>query len=157
MRIPWRPRGPWLPWLLLGAFLAMIASLFVPVVQVACWVGATDLEIEWVVTDAATGEAVRGATILVAPSNCREIQFSLVTDENGRAKRSVNCGCSGRSGWNIDTCFVHLPNWYFLVSAKGYIRSECEMLDDPENFRRVQGGSPTATLLVPITLDRKAG
>jgi hypothetical protein len=152
-------------WLHRFAFAFILVSLLVvafvmlrPSIQRFYWVGNTDIEIEFLVTDALTGETIQGATIQVRVEGeeCggkKKEQFNLVTGANGSVKRLVrNCMSFGTVGDNIDTFAMHLPLWSYQVSRDGYIPSEWKVLDDMEYAGKVQRGTPAATLLIQIPL-----
>lgn len=96
-------------WLILAGILVGIALLLVPATQRIHWVGFTDLEIEFLVTDAVTENPIPGAPIKVQSEGglCAEREkqrFSLVTDSDRSVRRlSPGCMCFGTSGWIIDT------------------------------------------------------
>src|SRR5262249_17538012 len=123
------------------------------------WVGATDLEIEFVVTDGASGQPVAGAQIDVDSrggfyDKSAEEQFQLTADADGKARRVCrNAMCFGtRSGLGFtDTFVVHLPWWRFRASAPGFRTGEWQELDVPEYGRQVQRVKPgRSRLLVPV-------
>lgn len=151
----------WTQWLILAAILIAGVGLLLPSTQRVRWVGSTDLEIEFVVTDALTQEPINGATVDVHSDGgfCAEREkdrFALVTDGDGSVKRLLKgCMCFGTSGWNIDTFVVHLPWWFYQVSADGYSVAAWTELDIPANVRKVQRGSPAARLVMSIKLDKK--
>jgi hypothetical protein len=140
--------------------LAALGLLFLPTLLPCDWVGDTDLEVEFVVRDTATGEPVPGATLQVHSEGglCAERErqdFSLVADPAGRVKRLCrNCLCFGTRGWNIDTYVVHLPWWFYQAKAPGYRPSALLQLDVPEYVRQVQRGRPFARLVVRVPLER---
>ena len=113
---------------LLGLFAIPLAALGFDRVVRVCWVGYTDLEIEFIVTEADTRQPIRGAEITVLSeggfySEREEKQFKLETDHEGRARRVCHDSmCFGtQSGLCLtDTYVVHLPGWYIQVSAPGY-------------------------------------
>jgi hypothetical protein len=147
-------------WLVVGLILTVVVLLFLPPHKRVRWVGSTELEIEFTVADATTNVPIAGATIQVHSAGGfyaeRDPQdFALITDKAGHAKRLCkDCMCYGTSGWNIYTFFVHLPWWFYRVSARGYAGSELTALDIGENVRRVQRGKPAARLVVPIRLEK---
>ncbi len=126
------------------------------------WVGHTDLEIEFVVTDAETGLAIEGATIRqVDPEGGLyheegEKSFSLNTDARGMARRTCkHVMCSGgHSGLGFgETYGVDLPLWYYQISAPGYETTGVISLHEIENVRRVQRiGRGQAKLIAPTAL-----
>ena len=147
-------------WLAISAVILAGVLLLLLGAQHVCWVGGTDLEIECIVTDALTGEPIKGASIHVTSKGgfCDEgkkQEFSLVTNADGSVKRlAKGCMCSGTSGVGVNTYFVHLPSWRYQASADGYISSEWTQLDVPENVSQVQRGKPAATLAISIQLTK---
>jgi hypothetical protein len=129
------------------------------------WVGGTDLEIVFVLTDADTGEPIRGAKLLVHSEGGfykerEEKEFSLVTNEMGTASRVChNTMCCGKQS-NLrftDTFGVYLPDWFVSPSAPGYEAGETFFLDDVPYQRQVQRLAPGRTrLMVPLRLHRAA-
>jgi hypothetical protein len=131
--------------------------------QTSKWVGHTDLEIRFVVTESETGRPIHNASLHVRtePSGlCDDLparEFTLTTDESGEVSQVVkNCMCFGSHGAFEDTFVSHLPQWTFRATASGYSSTAVEYLDDPKNVRQVKRGKPFATLSVPIGL-RKSG
>lgn len=157
MRVLRLSRGQWL---VVGLILVIVALLVLPAAQTIHWVGYTDLEIEFVVTDAETDIPVPAATVYVHSEGGfyaeRERQdFELTTNEVGTVTRLCkDCMCFGTSGWNIDTYVVHLPDWYYRVSAPGYVESALTALDVLENVQQVQRGKPAARLVVQVRLEK---
>lgn len=150
-------RLPLVQWVVLLLFVA-VALISLSVEQRIHWVGSTDLEIEFMVTDAATNEPIPEATIQIHSEGGLYAErgrqdFVLITGEAGQARRLCkDCMCFGTSGRNIHTFFVHLPEWYYHVIARGYAPSEVTELDIPENVGRVQRDKPAARLIIPIRL-----
>jgi hypothetical protein len=134
--------------LVVGLILVALGLLLLPALQTCHWVGHTDLEVEFVVRDAATGQPVPGATLQVHSEGGlwakRERQdFTLVADPAGSVKRLCkDCLC------------VHLPWWVYQAKAPGYRPSALLELDVSENVRQVQRGRPSARLVLPIPLER---
>jgi hypothetical protein len=133
--------------------------------QRICWVGHTDLEIQFVVTEAGTGEPVEAAEIAVFSEGGfyqerEEKQFILASNRDGTANRTChNSMCVGtQSGLRFtDTYAVHLPWWYFQVSAPGYQATDWTDLDSQEYQRQVQRAGPMkAKLVVPVILEPNA-
>ncbi len=80
------------------------------------WVGRTDLEVGFMVTDAETGLPISNATIRVrteAGGFCDDREqrsFTIATDANGLAKHiCTNCMCFGSRSAFENTFVVHLP------------------------------------------------
>lgn len=127
------------------------------------WVGGTDLEIEFIVRDAETGEPIKEALIRIRAESggfCKdedEREFCLLTDGQGRVKHLCEqCMCFGTQSRTKDTFVVHLPWWWFEVSAPGYSASELTYLDDLPYRRDVQRGKGTARLVVTTKLRKGA-
>jgi hypothetical protein len=150
----------WWIWVGLAGTVGIAGLFLIPAPLRIHWVGFTDLEIECFVKDAGNGAPIQGATIRVKSQGglCAESEngdFALVTDANGSVKRLVkDCMCYGTSGWNIDTYFVHLPEWVYQVKAEGYCESEWTGLNVAENVRRVERGRPAAILVVETDLKK---
>ena len=149
----------WLWGLCLGAILLGILGYDRSLV--IDWVGATDLEIEFAVTDLGTSQPIEGARIAVLSEGGfyrehEEKEFTLVTDQAGRARRvcheNMCTGVGSRLGFT-DTYHVYLPEWLFQVSATGYEPRELVELHVPEYSRRVQRIGPgRAKLVVELSL-----
>lgn len=144
----------------MGILLLPVVLLLLPATQTIYWVGATDLEITFTVTDAATDQPVPGATIRVHSRGGfydeadRETFFTMTTDEAGAVTRLCrNSMCFGSKNWYTDTYVVHLPHWTYRVEARGYARNDLIELDLGDNIRRVQRGKP-ARLVVPTRLEK---
>ena len=129
------------------------------------WVGHTDLEIEFVVTDATTGHPVEGAEVAVRPDGGLyqerdEAAFALRTDAAGTARRVCHSSmCFGtQSGLGFtDTYVVHLPWWDVRVSAAGCEPVGNFFLDVPEYVRQVERVGPRAAkLVVQVSLRKSA-
>lgn len=127
------------------------------------WVGHTDLEIRFVVTDVDSGRPVPNASVQVrteSSGRCDNLparEFTLTTDENGQAWQAVKgCTCYGSEGAFENTFVSYLPQWSFRVTANNYSSAEVASLELTENARQVTRGPPFATLCVPIRL-RKSG
>jgi len=133
--------------------------------QRVCWVGATDLEIEFMVIETDTGQPIERADIAVVSeggfyTEHEEKQLNLETNGDGTADRTChNSMCFGtQSGLRFtNTYVVHLPWWYFQVSAPGYQTTDWTYLDSHEYQRQVQRLGPgKAKLVVPIILEPNA-
>lgn len=149
-------------WTTLGFGTLLIVALWfwIPTLKRVSWVGHTDLEIEFIIFDAVSGEPIPGAVIQIKSEGgfCAErekMEFSLTADANGSAKRLLkDCMSFGTSGAYIDTYCVHLPWWIYRVEAVGYTSSGWTALDTPENARKVQRGNPAAQVAIRTELRR---
>jgi hypothetical protein len=123
------------------------------------WVGATNLEVGFLVTETPSGQPIEGAEFAVSKDSNyraeREMQFQLVTDSNGSTQRRCHClAFGGSSGLFIsNTYVVDLPWWNFQVSAPGYQTSEQMSLHAPEYERQIQRiGRGVEKLVVHVSL-----
>jgi hypothetical protein len=153
-------------WVAVAAVVAGLAPLLVlwfDRSQTIAWVGFNDLEVVFVVTDARTGAPVPGARVEVHSEGGlyeeRDPQdFVLTADGAGEARKVCrNSMCFGTQSWlrRTDTYAVHLPDWYFRVSAPGYQAAESVYLDTI-GFRRLarRAGPGKAQLVVRVPLER---
>ncbi len=127
------------------------------------WVGHTDLEVTFVVSDATTGQPIPHATIHIRAEPggfCADPfhpEFSITTDKHGHARQlSTSCLCFGSKGRFQDTFGSHLPRWSYHATADGYEATDRADLDVPENERRVQRGVSFATVSVSIQLRKSS-
>jgi hypothetical protein len=149
---------PWWSWLLAVTAVLVLTVVGYDRMLTIIWDGYTNLEVEFLVTDAATGEPVNGARINVHsefPPRDAEQDFSLVTDEGGIARHACTRMSSGKeSGLGFTKTFsVSLPEWAFRVSAPGYETSELLSLPFSKYGRQVQrlgGGQTKLVVRVPI-------
>jgi hypothetical protein len=157
-----RKRWRWIVLLMAAAPLAALA--YDRTVKLS-WVGHADLEIEFMVVDAASGQSIEGAEVAVQSEDGfyaerDEASFTLRTDAVGAAHRVCHDSmCFGtQSGLRVtDTYAVHLPWWTFRVSALGYQPTDPDFLDLRERVRQVQRVSPRAAkLAVRVPLQRMA-
>jgi hypothetical protein len=146
-------------WLVAGLIAALLGLLALPALATTRWVGSTDLEVEFVATDATTGQPVPGAEVEVWSGGGfyeeREPrEFRLAADPDGRAAYVCRGSmCFGTSSLFTDTYCVHLPHWWFRVSAPGYEATEPIDLDVLEYRRAVRKVGPRgAKLVVPVSL-----
>jgi hypothetical protein len=146
-----------------AAILVVGFVAFIVFGQTMKWVGHTDLEVRFIVTDAETGRLIRNATIHIRAESggfCDDSpqrEFTIATDENGEAKQfATNCMCFGSKGAFEDTFASHLPQWSFHATASGYSETDPANLNVSENSRQVQRGDPFATLNVLIRLRKDA-
>ena len=151
----------WRLWLI--GFVIALAGLWLwDRIGMIAWVGAKDLEISFIVSEAGSGQPVPFAKIDVnSRGGCSgepdEQAFLLMTDSKGNARRMCRCMSAGRlSRLRLtDTYSVRLPGWTVSASAPGYRSSEWIEIDTTERVREWQpeeqrGGK----LVVGITLQR---
>lgn len=126
------------------------------------WVGTTDLMVRFCVTDAETGQPVSNATVGIRAEpggvygDRQARRFMTTTDVDGIVQQTcARCMCFGSRSAFEDTYFVHLPDWWFHATASGYVDSEPEYLNQPVHIVRVQRGTPSATISVPIQLRQR--
>lgn len=146
-----------------GIFVAGLVAFFA-FGETIKWVGHTELEVRFVVTDAETGQPIPNATIHISAEpggfcdDPPQPEFTITTDQGSHAKHvTTNCICFGSKGTFEDTFTSHLPQWSFHATATGYSETDPAYLDVTENARQVQRGDPFATLSVPIRLRQNAG
>jgi hypothetical protein len=133
-------------------------------VQMMHWVGSTDLEVEFAITDAATGAQIPDARVEIKQAkggfyeDRDEKEFVLASGSDGLASRGGRESmCFGtRSGLGFtDTFVVHLPYWRFRVVAGGYESGEWTELDVPQYIRQARRAGPgKAKLVVPVSLHK---
>lgn len=149
----------------------LIAAVVLPLLVWGCdyvqtihWVGSTDLEVEFVITDAATGGPVPGSRVEVQSEGGfyeeRDKQeFVLATGADGVARKECRESiCFGtQSGLRFtNTYVVHLPWWRYRVVAEGYTSTAWDELDVLELRRQVRRAGPAkANLAVPVSLHKK--
>ena len=152
-----------LEWIVAGLIAILVVLLVLPATQKKVhWVGSTDLEVEFVVTDTATSEPISNARIEIRSEGGfyeeREPRdFHLVSEPDGHVSYSCrNSMCFGTSGLFTDAFAVHLPWWRFRVVADGYTPTEWVYLDEP-NYRRQarRAGRGKAKLVVPVAVHKK--
>lgn len=151
-------------WLAIAAVIVICVVALLPCAMTAKWVGHTDLQVFFVLTDADTGQPIPKAIVHVRAEPggfCEETdtrEFTITTDDNGHASHLCkSCMCFGSRGVLEDTFAAHLPPWWYHVSADGYASTEPEFLDDWKHARQVQRGKPFATIAVPIRLQKTTG
>jgi hypothetical protein len=146
----------WWKWLLLVACTVPVLGWGCDRLQTTYWVGSTNLEVEFAVADAGSGDPIPGARVDIQSEGGfqeeRDKQgFALVADPGGVARKECrNSMCFGtQSGLRFtDTYVVHLPWWRFRVTAPGYEPSEWVFLDAPEYVRQAQRAGPRRAKLV---------
>ena len=150
--------------LLVAAVVLLLLVWGCDVVQTIGWVGFTDLEVEFAVTDADTGSPVAGTRVEVQSEGgfyekLDKQEFVLVAGADGAARKECpNSMCFGtRSGLRFtDTFVVHLPWWRYRVFAEGYDPTEWNDLDVPELRRQVRRAGPgKAEFVVPVSMHKR--
>ena len=140
-------------------FALVVLPLFVwgsDHIQKTRWVGSTDLEVEFVVTDADTGGPVPSTRVEVQSEGGfyeeRDKQeFALVAGADGVVRKECRESmCFGtQSGLRFtDTFVVHLPFWRFRGVAEGYEMVEWTELGVPDYVRQIRKAGPGKTKLV---------
>lgn len=131
--------------------------------SVAAWVGHTDLQVRFLVTDAASGAPVPNATLHVraeAGGFCADRdprQFTIATDSKGVATQtSKQCMCFGKRGMFQDSFGMHLPRWHCHASARGFAPSVPVSLEAPEYARRIKRLRTNVELTVVLHLHKAA-
>jgi hypothetical protein len=149
----------------------LVAAVVLPLLVWGCdrfqtiyWVGSTDLEVEFAVTDAATGGPLPGSRVEVQSeggfyAEDFKQEFALTADAGGSARKECpRSMCFGtQSGLRFtDTFVVHLPFWRYRGVAEGYESSEWADLDVLELRRQVRRAGPgKAKLVVPVSLHKR--
>jgi hypothetical protein len=118
--------------------------------------GQTEVEVEFLVTDAETGEPIPGAPVdvrgpEVEPDGSQEGEVRLVTDEAGMARRRCRCAWYGERGWLRSSFTIVLPGWVFRASAPGYEPGpEMRFTEEQGRQSRRQGSSRAFTVPIPL-------
>jgi hypothetical protein len=132
--------------------------------QTIRWVGATHLDVQFLVTDADSGQPVQGACIHVwseggfydgAWEKDRGKLFELRTDAAGRVCRECrNNRCSGtQSRLRFTNSYnVTIPSWSLRVSAEGYQPST--WVDLEYAGKCVRAGPERDVLMVHVVLKK---
>jgi hypothetical protein len=116
---------------------------FLKLNQYETWVGATDLEISFLVLDGDTDERIKGASINIlaygSVSKLDQDKHPTVfkCDQNGEASYLYKqCKCSGSTGgwgpWKRESFYLDLPQWTVEVQAPGYTATGPFCIGDPE-------------------------
>ncbi|HKI32684.1 MAG TPA: hypothetical protein VKA46_12605 [Gemmataceae bacterium] len=149
-------------WWLLGLIAIPLAAWAFDRSLLSDWVGGTDLEIEFVITDVDSGEHVEAAEVLVFEEiglyrEAKGEPFTLVTGQDGTARRVCHDDlCSGKQSRLGFTHTYHVawPSWCVQISAPGYESSKpVWLLDMPEERRHEQHLGPMRdklTVRLPI-------
>jgi hypothetical protein len=131
-------------------------------------VGGTDLEIRFLVTDAANGGPIKGAKIAVHSdggfyNESEEKEFELVTGKDGIASRICHDNvCDSTQSWLgfTNPFSVSPPYWSFSVSAPEFEPSMVVNLAEfiyanPQLLE--QTGARQTRLVVPVSIKKTAG
>jgi hypothetical protein len=129
------------------------------------WIGSTDLEITFRVTDATTGQPIPEAVIDIvgAEWNCCgdcNPPLKLVTDDQGMVKKMcTQCTCTGYSGWKpffrwTETFHTRTPSWQFFASSPKHEKTELIWIDELGIRHTRQRGATFSTMRVDISLRR---
>jgi hypothetical protein len=127
------------------------------------WIGSTDLEIEFVITEIGSGKGVPGARVEIQSSTHsyetpKKEEFVLIADSGGVAAREwYNITCTGRqSGLRITNTFAVRRPWLkFRVTAAGFEATEWLAAEDLEAPRRVvRTGPRQSRWVIPVELKR---
>ena len=125
------------------------------------WVGRTDLTLEFVVTDAVTGQPIEGADVSIHSSGGfyaerEEMDLLLKSDQQGAARyvSRDNMCCGAESTLRFtDTFSAHMPYWSVVVSAPGYVATEPFGLHDHPARASVKRTAPRQSkVVIPIAL-----
>jgi hypothetical protein len=139
--------------------MAVIAIGFCPIYQ---GTGFTDLEIEFLVEDAATHAPIPGALVEVQSftgnvDHPHQTESVLTTDESGLARTTSAAWFDESSSLlGFTSSFsVNPPNWVFRVSAPEYPTNELLDLHSPACKRNsFRTGPRTSKLQVRISLQK---
>jgi len=150
----------WWKWLL----LVVCVPLLYDRTEMADWVGSTDLEVAFAVTEADSGKPIPNARVEIHmefgsyEGRREERDFVLVTNADGVAQKECrNNMCTGmQSGLRFtDTYSVDVPGWHLRVTALGFEPSERVWLYESKWIRQVQRVDPHRNkLMVPVSLTK---
>jgi hypothetical protein len=121
--------------------------------------GQTVVEVEFLVTDAETGEPIPNATVEVrgqvaeTDDGAQEGEVRLATDASGMARYHCRCTWYGERGWLKSSFLLLLPGWLFQASAPGYEPSQ-EMKFTHEQGRQSRRHNGGHAFTVPIPLQK---
>jgi hypothetical protein len=153
----------WWKWLLVVGILVPLLVWGYDRLQMIDWVGRTDLDVEFVVTEAGSSAPVPGARVEVHSDGGfyeekDPQEFVLITDADGVARKECRGNmCGGRSSGLgfTDTYAVSRPSWRFRVTAPGYEPCEWAALGEgPYRQQAKETGPGHARLEVAVSLQR---
>jgi len=146
-------------WIIAFALVVFVGLVSLFLGQTMKWVGHKDLEVRFLVTNAATGIPIANASVHVTVEpggfceNGDQGDFVLMTDQNGLATRmSKNCMSFGSKSSLEDTFAIHPPAWRFYATGEGYANSEPRFAEDVKVARKVIRGDQYAILPIGIQL-----
>ena len=152
--------GKTLPTLMFGLACAGILAFFM-LGQKTTWVGHTNATVNFVVTDAESGEVIPDAALKVWSGVSRfcedrdQPEFTVKTDQKGMAAPiNIRCMCYGSESVFENTYALQLPEWCFVAKAPGYVSSDLQFLGTEEHRKSVRRGKPNATVTVPVRLSK---
>lgn len=146
----------------IGLTVCAIAALS-PLATNVKWVGTADLEVDFVIIDAETGQPIPDAMIYVREEqgvgkNRQINSFTIAGDGNGHAKRvSTDCMSFGSRGAFEDIFAIRPPSWRFFATAAEYANSDPEDLLDrspPQPKKRSQRVRPHETITISVRLHK---
>jgi hypothetical protein len=149
--------------LLIVDLLALVVLAYDRVLMIH-WLGSTDLEIRFVVTDIATGEPIPDAKIEIKSEggrykDAKAENFTLTTNANGEA--SKNCYENWSSGTTSGLRFtnrygLYTPDWQYHGAAPKYKPSVWAGIEVFDKRNRPQRMGPRQHLLIiPIALQKE--
>jgi len=149
----------WWKRLLIAVFVLALLVIVYDRFGIILWQGMTDLEIEFVITDADSGKPVPKGRIEIQEMEPRNEPFGLIADDAGIARKICpDCRTGGAHSRLrfTDSWVLKMPSFMLHVTAAGYDPSARICLWEPkyrEQVRRIGAGQ--AKLVVPIFLEKK--
>ncbi len=145
-------------WLLLSVFSIALLVGGYDRIQRIYWVGSTDLEVEFVITDADSRHPIPGAQVEVFSELGNQEMFVLYSDSDGIARK--DCPDSKSSGTQsglrfTDTYCVPPPCWMYHVNAEGYEpRDWAGLCESDGSWRMQRTGRRQSKLEVAVSLKK---
>jgi hypothetical protein len=133
--------------------------------QITAWIGASDLVVQFEISDISTGRPIANARIMVRDEGSsydgadedRKAPFGLETNGDGVATRilrnNTRIGQVSRLRFT-DSRFVYTPSWKVQVSADGYKASEWIYLPEEYSGKTESDGPGQDRLVVRLTLEK---